>query len=466
MIAHVKLDPALPHSPSRIPVFGDVFSADRHRPTQQEMAVGHELGPVYERKLLSTRFPVVCGAALANDCSDEERWARALAGPTLKLRSIAHSGLFTARTSDPLWAQARRILDPGFTQAALRRYHAAITSVADDLVDTWRGAETVDVHDAMTNATLEVIARAGFSRNLGLFDHAADRDVTNLITAVGDVLTWASESSNDIPLIGQLRSARQQRAFGERLAESRAFIDEIVSERAASGADHDDLLGLMLHTADPETGEKLPLDNVRDQVLTMLIAGHETTAALLETTLWYLARRSDLVAAIRDETARRGLDYDGVAGLRTTRHILNEALRLWPPVPAYFRISRCDQQLGGYDIPAGQSVSVLVLAAQRDPAGWGPDADDFDPSRWEAKALRRYPDRFFQPFGTGPRSCIGRAFAMQEAALMVATIVAHFDLAPVDADDRREPVMLERGTLRPEPFRLRVTERGLSEASG
>lgn len=449
--------PTLPHA-TRIPVLGDVTSIDRHLPTQHEATLIDDLGPIYERKLLSTRFTIVGGGRLAAQCNDEARWARALAGPSMKFRSLVGPALFTARSSEPLWGQARRILDPGFTQAAMRNYHSAMTSVADDLVASWADGGTVDIHDSITNATLEVIARAGFSRDLGLFSGKKTSDVDNLLSTLVEVLSWASESSNDLPVVGPIRSALRQAQFARGLADMKAFVDRIVVDRVTGvEPDQTDLLGLMLNTVDPETGKKLPHENVRDQVLTFLIAGHETTAALLETTLWYLATRPELLAQVRTEGAERGFSYTGVAGMKATRNILNEALRLWPPVPAYFRVAREDQTLGGYSLPAGHLVSVLVLAAQRDVDVWGPDAREFKPERWQAKALRQYPDRFFSPFGTGPRSCIGRAFAMQESALLVAKIATSYNLSLDIPTGDRSPEMLERGTLRPRPFHCVLT---------
>lgn len=454
----MKLDTRFPHPGPRIPIIGDVFGADRRRPTQHEMELTATLGPIFERKLLDVHLTIVTGARLAAECNDEDNWARALAGPTMKFRGIVRSGLFTARTADPLWGQARRILDPGFAQSALRAYHQAMSSVADDMLASWPDSGEVDMHEAMTNSTLEVIARAGFSRDLGLFDGPVDPQVGELLDTLNGVLSWASESSNDIPGIGHLRGAIQRRRLEGGLQRTRDYVDNIVADRVAGRDDADnDLLALMLNTTDPDTGQKLPHDNVRDQVLTFLVAGHETTAALLETVLWYLARRPDLVDGIRAEAQARGFGYDGVAGMRYTRRVLNEALRLWPPVPGYFRVSRTDQTLGGYDIPAGHSVFVHALAAQRDTSVWGPDAATFDPGRWESAALRRYPDRFFVPFGTGPRSCIGRAFAMQESALLISRIVAAYDLAPLDLAEAGEPDMLERGTLRPVAYQCSVT---------
>ncbi|WP_042376516.1 cytochrome P450 [Gordonia alkanivorans] len=457
----MKLDTRFPHPGPRIPVIGDVFGADRRRPTIHEMHLAETLGPIFERKLLSTHLTIVTGGELASACNSEDNWARALAGPTLKFRDITGAGLFTARTRDPLWGKARRVLEPGFAQAALRVYHDAMASVADDMISSWGGRTEVDIHEAMTNATLEVIARAGFSRNLGLFStEGADPQVKDLLSTLEKVLSWASESSNDIPGIGHIRGMVQQRSFQRGLAGARRYVDTIVADRAdGREPPRNDLLGLMLDTPDPDTGDRLPHHNIRDQVLTFLVAGHETTAALLEITLWYLATRRDLAERVVAEGRERGFDYQGVAGMRTTRSILNEALRLWPAVPGYFRVSRVDQQLGGYDIPAGHSVFVHALAAQRDTTVWGPDAAQFDPDRWESKALRRYPNRFFTPFGTGPRSCIGRAFAMQESALLVSRIAAAYELELVgDATD--EPPMRERGTLRPEPFSVRITSRG------
>ncbi|MGW0036048.1 cytochrome P450 [Gordonia sp. NPDC003376] len=459
----MQLDTRFPHPGPRVLVLGDIFGADRRRPTLHEMELATTLGPIYERKLLDIHLTIVAGGRLAAECNDEQRWARALAGPTLKFREITGSGLFTARTRDPLWAQARHILDPGFAQGALRVYHEAMMSVADDLVASWTANPVVDVHRAMTDATLEVIARAGFSRDLGLFSEAGPQpEVADLLRTLATVLSWASESSNDLPVIGPIRGAWQRRSFAGGLDRVRAYVDGIVADRVAGREpERDDLLGLMLNPADPETGEMLPHDNIRDQVLTFLVAGHETTAALLETVVWYLARHPDLAARVRAEAGMRGFDYAGVAGMKFTRSVLNEALRLWPAVPAYFRTARVDQQLGGYDIPAGHTVLVHALSSQRDTDIWGDDAATFRPDRWEAKALREFPDRFFTPFGTGPRSCIGRAFAMQESALMISRIADAFDLAFADpADDARSaPDMRERGTLRPAPFRLTCTAR-------
>lgn len=450
---------SLPHAPGRLPILGDLTSVDRKRPTQHELHLSESLGPIFQRKLLRDRLVIVSGARLAAQTSDENHWGRALVGPGATLRRVVPDGLFTIRSSDPLWGHARRILTPGFTQAAMRTYHDAMQTVADDLTTEWStGPATVDIHSAMTRATLEVIGRAGFSRDLDLFHEGPDSaESRRFVTALADVLQWSSETTNDLPLLGDLRNRLRAATVQRNVHTLRSYVDRVIAARTAAAADEArDLLSVMLTTTDPDTGHALPADNIASQVLTFLIAGHETTAALMEVALHYLAADPALQDDLRAEHHARGrFDYDAVAGMRLTRQVLNECLRLWPPLPGYFRVARTDQNLGGYRVPAGRAVLVLALAAHRDTDVWGDDADQFRPARFESEQLRQHPDRFFQPWGTGPRNCIGRAFALHEASLLLARILHAFTLtAPTTP-----LTMQERGTLRPDPYQLKVLPR-------
>ncbi|MGW4241193.1 cytochrome P450 [Nocardia sp. NPDC004722] len=457
----------LPHAPGRLPILGDVASVDRHHPTQHELTLSRTLGPIFQRKLLASRVIVVAGAHLATQACDEAAWARCLAGPGETLRQIVPTGLFTAKSRDPLWGMAHRILLPGFTQAAMRTYHQAMTTVADDLLTGWAAAPggVVDVHESMTAATLEVIARAGFSRRFGLLGEPSPGTVDSrwFVEALARILRWASDQTNDLPVVGAVRTRLQAKRIQRDIADARGWVVEMITERRGEAVAQKDLLGLMLSQTDPETGKPLPDSNIADQVLTFLVAGHETTAALLEAALHYLAADPDLQQRLRDEVTARGgtATYDAVAGMRGIRNLLNEVLRLHPPVPGLFRVAREDQILGGYRIPAGQAVFVLSLAAHRDPAVWGQSAEVFDPSRFDAACRREFPEAFFKPFGSGPRACIGMAFAMHEAALLVAAILASNNLAfevGVEARNVRSGLRLyERGTLRPEPYTLVAT---------
>ncbi|WP_331723019.1 cytochrome P450 [Nocardia sp. NBC_00511] len=456
----------LPHARGRIPLLGDLASVDRRHPTQHEVRLAAHLGPIFGRKLLGSRVIVVAGADLAAQACDEDGWARCLAGPGETLRGIVPTGLFTVRSRDPLWGIAHRVLTPGFTQAAMRAYHEAMASVADDLIADWASAPEgrVDMHEAMTAATLEVIARAGFGRRFGLLGGPGpDGDARWFVEALARILRWASDRTNDVPVVGTVRGWWQAGQIRRDVAAARRYVDALIAERRAGHSPAgSDLLALMLDSVDPETGKALPDNCIADQVLTFLVAGHETTAALLEAALHYLAVDPALQQRLRAEVlARGGFGYDQISGLRGIRNLLNETLRLHPPVPGLFRVARTDQELGGYRIPQGQAVFVLSLAAQRDRLVWGPDAEVFDPSRFEAGRRREFPDAFFKPFGSGPRACIGLAFAMYEAQLLLARILTSYFLArPVGVGTRDVSADLrlyERGTLRPEPYVLTAT---------
>ncbi|MEU1207181.1 cytochrome P450 [Nocardia sp. NPDC005825] len=448
----------LPHPPRRVPLVGDISHLDRYNPIQNEMALAASLGPIFERRVLGLHFIYVAGAKLAAQCSDETHWERALYGPVLEFQRFMPDSLFVVDNDNPLWGQARRIFTPAFAQKAMRSYHQAMQSVADDLVTEWSAGDgVVDTHSAMTRAAGEVIGRAGFTRDLGLFHDAPDSgDSRAFIDALSDLLRMASDAGNALPVIGPIRRRLLEPRVRRNSAVLHSFSDRIIAERQTRPTDDEDLLNLMLTATDPESGERLPLDNVREQVLTFMAGGYETTAALLESTLHYIAADPELQERIRAEvSARGGFEYKAVTGMHLIRHVLNECLRLWPPAPGYFRRARTDQDLGGYRIPAGQMVFVLALAAHRDQDVWGPDAAGFDPYRFETDRLRGHPDRFFEPWGTGPRGCIGRQFALHESTLLIARILSAFELST----DGTPLVMRERGTLRPEPYRLKVVPR-------
>ncbi|MGW4532635.1 cytochrome P450 [Nocardia sp. NPDC004340] len=446
----------IPHVPGRVPLLGDIRKIDRRRPLHNEMALAESLGPIYERKVVGLHFIYVAGGRLAAQCSDEQHWERELYGPVTELRRFMPRSLFTADSSDPLWGQAHRIFTPAFTQTAMRRYHQAMQWIADDLVAEWSGSGgVVDAHSAMTRAAGEAIGRAGFGRNLGLFgDTTGGAASRAFFDSMAAMLRMTADVSSQLPGIGVLRRWQREPSARRHITTLNGFADDIIADRLHHPTDDEDLLNLMLTASDPETGQRLPPENLRAQLLNFLVAGSETTAALLEVVLHCIAADRQLQEELRAEiTARGGFDYQAVTGMRLVRHVLNECLRLWPPVPGYLRKARSDQNLGGYLIPAGQRVFVLALAAQRDRDVWGPDADTFDPYRFEADRLRANPERFFQPWGVGPRSCIGRQFALQQATLLIARILSDFELAT----DGEPLVINEHGTFRPAPYRLKIT---------
>jgi len=217
----------------------------------------------------------------------------------------------------------------------------------------------------------------------------------------------------------------------------------------------------MLNTPDPHTGRRLDDDAIHSQCLTMLVAGHETSAGALSFALHELAHHPDIPDHARaeiDAAISPGvpIGYDETLRLRYLRRNIDETLRLWPVAPGFFREARCPVTLGGHEFQPGDWVFVLTLAAHRDPTTWGPDVGRFDPDRWDTERLRQLGPHTYRPWGTGPRACIGRTFAMHEITLALAQILREFHLHP---EPGYHLVVNEQITIKPHRLRLRVTPR-------
>ncbi|QFR01845.1 cytochrome P450 [Streptomyces phaeolivaceus] len=460
----------IPHPPYRIPVVGDALGTNVRTPVQESVRLGRRLGPIFRRKAFGKEVVFIGGAGLAAELADEARFAKHVGVGVANLRPVAGDGLFTAYNHEPNWQLAHDVLAPGFSRDAMAGYHPMMLDVAERLMEHWDRAgaagSAVDVPGDMTKLTLETIARTGFGHDFGSFERTRPHP---FVAAMVGTLTYA-QRRNIVPdpllpllLRGAARRDRADMAF---LNET---VDAVVRARQASGGGgrgagggDGDLLDRMLETAHPESGERLSAENVRRQVITFLVAGHETTSGALSFALHYLARYPDLAARARSEVDRvwGGAvrpDYEQVARLRYVRRVLDEALRLWPTAPAFSREAREDTVLGGvHPMRRGAWALVLTAMLHRDPEVWGADAERFDPDRFDAAAVRARAPHTFKPFGTGARACIGRQFALHEATLVLGLLLRRYELRPDPAYRLR---VAERLTLMPDGLRLHVERR-------
>jgi unspecific monooxygenase len=453
----------IPHPPRRVPLLGDVLGVDRRTPVQDSMRFARELGPIFRRRAFGKEFVFVWGARPAADLADESRFAKHVGLGVANLRPLAGDGLFTAYNHEPNWQLAHDVLAPGFSREAMEAYHGMMLAVAGRLTAHWdheaAAGRTVDVPGDMTKLTLETIARTGFGHDFGSFER--DRPHP-FVTAMVGTLTYAQRlNSVPAPLAPLLLRTAARRNAAD-MAYLNRTVDDLVAERRLSGRGDGDLLDRMLETAHPETGGKLSAENVRKQVITFLVAGHETTSGALSFALYYLARHPEIAARARAEvdrvwagTERPG--YDQVAKLRYVRRVLDESLRLWPTAPAFAREALRDTVLAD-DHPMLRGAWALVLTPMlhRDPEVWGEDAERFDPDRFEPAAVRSRPPHTFKPFGTGARACIGRQFALHEATLVLGLLLRRYDLLP---DPAYQLSVTERLTMMPEGLRLGLERR-------
>ncbi|MER5598656.1 cytochrome P450 [Streptomyces sp. NPDC002265] len=458
----------IPHPPHRLPLLGDLVGASRRTPVQDSMRFARQLGPIFRRRVFGREFVFVWGAGLAADMADEARFAKHVGLGIANLRPVVGDALFTAYNHEPNWQLAHDVLAPGFSRDAMAAYHPMMLDVAARLTDHWDRALTagrsVDVPGDMTRLTLETIARTGFGHDFDSFERSRPHP---FVTAMVGTLAYAQRLNTvPAPLTPVLLRGASRRNAAD-IAYLNRTVDDLVRARRAAhghgeGADGGDLLDRMLRTAHPETGERLSAQNVRRQVVTFLVAGHETTSGALSFALHYLSRHPEVAARARAEVDRVWGDaavpgYEQVARLRHVRRVLDESLRLWPTAPAFAREARQDTVLGGtHPMRRGAWALVLTPMLHRDPEVWGPDAGRFDPDRFDAQAVRARAPHTFKPFGTGARACIGRQFALHEATLVLGLLLRRYDLRP-DPDYRLR--VTERLTLMPEGLRLHLEHR-------
>ncbi|AWB94029.1 cytochrome P450 [Aeromicrobium chenweiae] len=456
-----------PHPPGRRPVVGDVLGTDPATPLQSTMRRGADLGPIFELKIFDQKFVIVAGAEIAAELADEARFEKALPPALVALREFAGEGLFTAYNDETNWALAHDLLRPAFTRDAMRRYHPIMLAAAQELFDTWDARPgPVDVSADMTRLTLETISRTAFSQDFGSFTR---EDQHPFIPAMIAALKAGQRKGTLDSMPG---SALMARRIDKRNAPHQAYVDglldDLIAARRASGQDDvDDLLGIMLHSPHPETGQRLDDLNIRHQILTFLVAGHETTSGALSFALHHLSRDAEAVRRAQAEVDRvlgpdRDVEptFEQVPKMRFVRRVLDEALRLWPTAPAFGRSPRQTTTLSTGHVMRPQDWALVLLPlVHRDPAVWGADADEFDPDRFLPERSHGRPPHVYKPFGTGERSCIGRQFALHEAVLVLARILHRYDLEP---DPTYELRVSERLTLMPAGFELTLTPRSPS----
>ncbi|MEU9079284.1 cytochrome P450 [Kitasatospora sp. NPDC048538] len=442
-------------------------------PVLRTLELGRTHGPAFVQRLHGRDTLIVGSLELVAELADEERFTKAI-GPALEnVREFTGDGLFTAYNGEPNWSRAHDILMPAFALGSMRTYHPVMLRVARRLIDTWdrRAAAglTVDVSGDMTRMTLDTIGLAGFGFDFGSFE----RDEPHpFVEAMVRCLEWAMTRLIRSP---ELDHTERDAAFRRDADYLASVVDEVIAARtsdgrqdgAAAAATHgepaEDLLGLMLGAVHPADGTRLDPANIRNQVITFLIAGHETTSGALSFALYHLVKHPSVLRQVQQEVDALWGDqadpqpsYEDVGRLRHTRQVLNEALRLWPTAPAFSREARADTLLGGrIPVRAGEPVLVATTMLHRDPA-WGDNPELFDPSRFDPEAEAARSPHAFKPFGTGERACIGRQFALHEATMLLAMLVHRYRL--IDHADYRLAVK-QTLTIKPDGFTLALAPR-------
>ncbi|MEV1170371.1 cytochrome P450 [Nonomuraea sp. NPDC049784] len=397
---------------------------------------------------------------LVAEVCDETRFGKPILPPLSHVRDYAGAGLFTAHDDEEVWGMAHRILRPAFSQRAMKGYFGQMLQIAQNLVGKWRAkqGQLVKVTDDYTRLTLDTIALSGFGYRFGSFDK---EDLHPFLQALLEALTESMRRSQELPMMTKLRKADDKR-YHESIATMRVLVESVIKERRQGKiSGEDDLLGLMLEAVDPETGRRLDDDNVRDQVLTFLIAGHETTSGLLSFATYSLLRNPHVLAQAYAEVDRMlpgdtVPDYDTIMKLDVIPRVLEETLRLWAPIPQIMKAPLEDTAIGGrYHLKHGTKTNLLMFPLHTHPKAWERPLE-FDIDRWLPENRAKHHPHAYKPFGNGRRACIGRQFALTEARLALALILQTFKFS--DTSDYQMDVR-EALTRKPGDFKLVVRTR-------
>jgi cytochrome P450 len=348
------------------------------------------------------------------------------------LSSGLGDGLLSAENEQ--WRTQRRSVAPVFARKTIMDFAPAMMAAADTLTARWRREDgaTVDAAAEMSRVTLDVLERTIFSDGLGRDKEEFRSAMATYFNTIGQIgLLDICGVPPAVPRLSHLGVRSALRFF-------ESAIDEIIAMRRRRLTDEatgkaNDILTLLLGALDPETGQAMTEAEVRSNILTFISAGHETTANTITWSLFLLSQSPEWRARVEAEAARElGGPIAGLADrLVETRAVIDEAVRLYPPIAAISRLAKGPDELAGESVKRGTMVVIATYVLHRHQLYWR-DPNTFDPNRFLGKAKHDIDRYAYIPFGGGIRTCIGSAFALQEATLILATIIKNFDveLAP------------------------------------
>ncbi|HQR31512.1 MAG TPA: cytochrome P450 [Blastocatellia bacterium] len=437
-------------------------------PVQDMVKLAREYGPIYRLEMRGRVAIVLSGYELVNEVCDEKRFDKSIRGALRLVRRFSGDGLFTSKTEEPNWSKAHNILLPNFGHRAMQGYHEMMLDIAEQLVLKWdrlNDDDEIDVSADMTRLTVDTIGLCGFDYRLNSFYQDGYHP---FVSAMAGGLATSLDELRDLPLENLISQGRDKQLKAD-IRCMNETVDRIIADRKASGedlADKPDLLSYMLSGVDKKTGERLEDVNIRYQIITFLIAGHETTSGLLSFAIYALLNNPAVLAKAYEEVDRvLGPDlsarpsYAQVNQLHYVTQILKETLRLWPTAPVFGLYPYEDTVIGGkYRIKHTDTINVLLPMLHRDKSIWGENAEAFNPDNFTPEAEAKRPANAYKPFGNGQRACIGRQFALQEATLVLGMILQRFKL--VD-HTRYQLKIKETLTLKPDELRIKVRRREL-----
>ena len=373
---------------------------------------------------------------------------------TRLLSQLLGDGLLTSEGEH--WRRQRRLAQPAFQLDQIQKYSEVMVTYTERMLRHWEPGQTRDVHADMMRLTLEIVGQILFSADVGGYADRVGHDMELIMKHFASL-------AGLVPLLGRLPTPGNFR-FRRAVRDLDAIIYETIQQRRSGETKGDDLLGRLLAIRD-EDGSHMTDRQLRDELTTLFLAGHETTALALSFSFYLLAQNPAAAARLDSEVQEvlgdRLPTSADVPRLRYAEWVVRESMRLLPPAPSIGREAVSDCEIGGFHVPKGTQIALLQWAVHRDPR-WFDDPETFRPERWDNDLAKRLPRGAYFPFGDGPRVCIGNQFAMMEAILILATVVRRYRLSLAPGYKLR---LLPSVTLRPKNgVKMIVHERTLLQA--
>lgn len=343
-----------------------------------------------------------------------------------RAKKLLGEGLLTSEGEAHL--RQRRMIQPAFHRARIADYAISMVDYADRMSNSWHDGEVRDVDKEMMHLTLQIVAKTLFSANV---DDDADEigaSMTAIVELFNYLLLPFSEWLEKLPLPHSRRFAKARSTLN-------TVIYGMINERRRSGEDTGDLLSMLLMAQDEADGTGMTDEQIRDEAMTIFLAGHETTANAMTWTWYLLSQNPEKEAKLHHELdgvlAGRIPTMDDLPNLKYAESVLAESMRLFPPAWAIGRLSLEDHNFGGYEVPKRSLLLISPYITHRDTRFWE-NAGEFTPERWEQQSIKEAGQRnIYFPFGGGVRRCIGESFAWTEGILLLATLARKWKLKVV-----------------------------------
>ncbi len=460
----------LPHPPRRF-FTGNLHQIAGENTIEKMIKLATEYGSIFEVKILNIKLIFVTDLELAKELLNDEKFPKVIDGPIKELRRIAGDGLFTAYTEEANWKKAHHVLTPGFAQRSIRGYVPAMAKICDKLLEKWEkipANQYFNLSKDMTRLTFETIGICGFDYSFDCFKTEKQHDFIEAMLFTLDESVQRART----PSFLQPFRFKKNKKDKQYLTYVNNLMDGIIAKRKQNPKEYAskfDLLSLMLNARDKETNSKLSDENIRYQIFTFMVAGHETTSGLLSFAFYNLISNPDWLARVYEEVdAILGADLDKKISHREStrfkliKRVLLESLRLHPPVPVLSVAPKEATTIGKekYSVEAGQSCMVWTYHIQRDPKIWGKNAEQFNPDNFLPENIAKRDRDAFKAFGNGKRACIGQQFAMTEATLAIAKILQRYKLT-LDPDYKFG--LSNTITLRPLDLMVKLEKRSNSD---